>query len=560
MGAGMRGRPSRREFLATGMAAAGALALTPAFLREALAAPAVAGPSPYGPLLPPDGNNIMLPAGFSSRRIARGLEPVGGTAYPWHIFSDGAATFATGDGGWILVSNSESIAPTGAGASAIRFRPDGSIASAYRVLAGTNVNCAGGPTPWGTWLSGEEHAGGMIWECDPAGGLLGTPRPAMGLFNHEAAAVDPVGLRVYLTEDEPDGAFYRFTPSRYPDLSAGRLEAAIVGAGGSVTWGHVPDPLGVLTRRPTRNQVPGVTRFNGGEGIWYDRDVLYFTTKGDKKVWAYDPRSETIDVIFDRSLAPDSSLDAVDNVTVSSYGDIYVCEDGGNMEIGLITTERTVSPFLRMVGPEHAMSELAGVVFDPSGTRLYFASQGAYPPLPPEIASQLPSPTGRGPGAVYEVTGPFRLPTGGVIARFGPPAGELRPAGPLAPGGSDHDPPGLRVEVRRTVSRSALLSRGLVVDVDVDEAAAVAVALRTSGLSVVRYPGHGMDRPGLTTLARRTSRTHDARTLRLRLEPRGPARARLRRMRDTIDARLTVLARDEAGNDRIVTRSVRVTA
>ena len=105
---------------------------------------------------------------------------------------------------------------------------------------------------------------------------------------------------------------------------------------GRVRWTAVPDPT--AQRGPTRTQVPGATVFPGGEGIWYWRGVCYFTTKSNKKVWAYDTRKNLIDVLFDRGLAQDSSLDAVDNVTISPRGDVLVCEDGGNMEIGLITS------------------------------------------------------------------------------------------------------------------------------------------------------------------------------------------------------------------------------
>jgi uncharacterized protein len=384
---------SRRQLIVSGALAAGALAGSPRLLREALAAPARAGASPYGALGPPDANGLMLPPGFSSREVARGLSQVAG--YPWPVFPDGQATFPTANGGWILVTNSESLAVTGAGSSAIRFGPDGTIAAAYRILGGTNANCAGGPTPWGTWLSCEEHDSGLTWECDPAGRLPAQPRPALGVFNHEAAAVDPVRKQVYLTEDKGDGGFYRFTPAAYPDLSEGLLEVAVVAAGNTVSWQEVPNPTPTPAETPTRRQVSDMTPFDGGEGIWHDGGILYFTTKGDRRLWAYDAAAATLEIVFDHAAAPDSSLDAVDNVTVSRAGEIFVCEDGGNMEIGLITPGREVSPFLRFTGPAHPVegefkSEVCGVVFDPSGSRMYCTSQRAHPQ-----SSDAP-----GPGAV----------------------------------------------------------------------------------------------------------------------------------------------------------------
>src|SRR5215208_2189510 len=341
----------RREFVAAGAAAAGALAFGPSFWRRAFeASAATAGPGPYGPLLPADPNGIMLPAGFSSREVARANVPVQGTAYPWHIFSDGQATYTTADGGWILVSNSESLAPRGGGSSAIRFKSDGSIESAYRILGGTQGNCAGGRTPWGTWLSCEEYDGGQVWEADPTGTQPAAVRPALGVFNHESVAVDSVGKRLYLTEDKPDGGFYRFTPSAYPSLTTGLLEVAVVN-GSTVSWVAVPDPSAITT--PTRLQVPSMTKFKGGEGSWFDSGIVYFTTKGDNRVWAYDTAASTIDVLYDAAAVQDAPLTGVDNCTVSSYGDLYVCEDGGNLELCLITPAREVAPFLRVTGPAH---------------------------------------------------------------------------------------------------------------------------------------------------------------------------------------------------------------
>lgn len=493
----------RRQFLAGGIVA-GATLLSPAFLREALAAPATAGPGPYGPMGAPDANGLMLPEGFTSRQIARGGQPVPGTAYPWHFAPDGQATYRTGDGGWILVTNSEVPSATGGGSSAIRFAPDGSITGARRILAGTNLNCAGGPTPWGTWLSAEEHEGGMIWEADPAGILPPVPRPALGNFSHEAAAVDPAAGHVYLTEDQPNALFYRFAPAVEGDLSAGVLEAAIVAADGAVSWTRVPDPNLVTQGEMVREQVPTATRFNGAEGLWHHEGILYFTTKGDRKVWAYDTVAAKLDVLYDYRLAPDAALNAVDNVTVSPFGDVYVCEDGGNMEICLITPDRQVAPFLRLTGDAHEGSEMTGVVFDPGARRMYFSSQRAYPYV---------GGTPLADGATYEVTGPFRLPAGGVPAGwvFGPPAGE-RSGLPTAPA--------LAVEARRTRA-------GVRATIALDRPATVDVVLRSSDLRTAPWHSGGPDRPVATTLAAAR-------------EPLGPGR-------HVVDLPLPALARPGAG-------------
>jgi len=222
--------------------------------------------------------------------------------------------------------------------------------------------------------------------------------PAMGVFQHEAAAVDPAGKRVYLTEDLSSGGFYRFTPTNYPDLSAGLLEIARVGAGGAVEWVKVPDPAATTTA--TRDQVPGATRFRRGEGLWFDSGTVYVATTGDSRIHAYDTKSERIEVLYDAGALENPPLTDVDNITVSRSGDLFVCEDTGGVDpfdIGLITPDRRVSRFLKVTGPQHgqgdtdASSELAGVVFDPSGRRMYFASQRAF-----------------FTGVVYEVTGPFR--------------------------------------------------------------------------------------------------------------------------------------------------------
>lgn len=324
------------------------------------------------------------------------------------------------------------------GTTTLHVDPEsGRVARQFLSLAGTENNCAGGPTPWGSWLSCEEtltRAGegsqldhGFAFEV-PAGqdGLVEpTPLRGLGRFKHEACAVDPETGVVYQTEDDRPSLITRFLPDHPGELwRSGRLQAlAIQGRPGTRTynWGDsdriaVGEPLPVTwmdmdaIHNPqndlaVRAVAAGAAAFTRGEGMWFgEREVFFCATDGGPErigqIWRYRPsRFEgyaqereapgELTLLFESTNA--AVMEKCDNITVAPWGDLIVVEDGdGEQYIRGVTPGGEVYTIGRNASPDETgeYSEITGPCFSPDGTTLFFNVQN-------------------GPGRTFAVRGPW---------------------------------------------------------------------------------------------------------------------------------------------------------
>lgn len=462
---------SRRDFLQQSALTGAGVALIGASevlltAPHAAAAPAPAGVG-YGPLVPDPAGRLALPKGFRYTIVTEaGVSRLeSGELTPSN--HDGAGAFAGRGAGTAVVYNHEIRVPfaaaplpvphadglvydpaAGGGATIVEADRDGGPLRESVGVAGTAVNCAGGVTPWDTWLTceeTEEKAGGAngytkdhgyVFEVDPEDpGRNRNPQPvkALGRYPHEALAVDPRTGDIYLTEDAsmPNGLLYRWeAPERFRlrkgelgklGPTAGGLGAARcvdrsgafvddlsrateVGTTYRVTWTPVPDRDAATTS--TRRQFADgeVTRARKLEGAWWGPDgegdrgafiVCSFAraespVQHDGLVWFYNPRRRTLTLKlrFGVNPQPDSegTFDGPDNITVSPFGGLILAEDGDGVNQLIGVTEDGES--YALARNQLNDSEFTGPVFSRDKRVLYASIQT--------------------PGILFAITGPFR--------------------------------------------------------------------------------------------------------------------------------------------------------
>jgi len=447
-------KTNRRNFIkSTGAVSLGFLGLynfacNPQTKKKAAEETVKAG---YGPLMKDPEGVMNLPEGFSYKIISRqGTTMADGLICPGH--NDAMATFEGKEGKVLIVRNHE-VSPddlsSGAfgdkyenlnkvdaarlydygkgempclgGTTTIVFdEAKGKVEKEFMSLAGTIRNCAGGPTPWKSWITCEETVlkkGEMDGKLEQDHGYnfevkaaedsgLNEPVPlkAMGRFNHEAVAVDPRTGIVYQTEDRHEGLIYRFIPNEKGNLAAGgKLQALAIkdwksadtrnwetietepveqGKEYAVAWidmDNVESPEDDLRYRGFEK---GAARFARGEGMWFGNNEVYFAcTNGGKdgtgQVFRYKPsadegtEAETANPGKLELFAEPNDTDIFkfcDNLTVAPWGDVVLVEDDHHPFIVGITPEGEYYKIGENIGYE---SELAGAVFSPSGNTLF---------------------------------------------------------------------------------------------------------------------------------------------------------------------------------------------
>ena len=304
-----------------------------------------------------------------------------------------------------LIYDNGKNGPCCGGTSTIVYNPKTEkIENEYMSLLGTLVNCAGGATPWGTWISCEETVDtkskqllknhGYNFEVTPYQHTQlnnAVPLKAMGRFRHEAVAINPKTSIAYQTEDRNDGLIYCFIPNvKEKYWKGGQLKALIITNNDSndtrnwteknfiqnkqyqIDWmslENIDNPDDEMRHIAAEK---GAAIFARPEGMWYDDDMIYFTctSGGDKKlgqIWKINLMQQTLELIFESHNS--DAMKACDNITIAPWGDVIVCEDGKGRDriMGIKKNGETY------VIAENILnnSEFAGINFSPDGKILF---------------------------------------------------------------------------------------------------------------------------------------------------------------------------------------------
>ncbi|SFB36104.1 hypothetical protein SAMN04488072_11921 [Lentibacillus halodurans] len=358
----------------------------------------------YGPLVKDPGGVLDLPRGFQYRILSEeGGELSDGRPIP--AMHDGMCAFQGTNNSTILVRNHELSEESDypvigknpyhkdniGGTTALVVGPDRKLKDEYVTSAGTYRNCAGGGTPWGTWITCEEtlvQGHGYVFEVDPndpENNLSKTPIREMGLFSHEAVDVDPATGIVYMTEDAGPSYFYRFLPNDRSQTigslhKGGTLQAAAIEelSRNEASSYHTGQRYGIVWKDvdPEKPSLEagqkGCIEFSRLEGCHFVGGVFWFsdTDAGSKnlgRIYRYIPSTNTLELFYESTSA--NNLESPDNITVTPWGDLWIVEDGGGSDriIGL-TPEGETYVFAENVLND---SELAGPTFSPDGKTLF---------------------------------------------------------------------------------------------------------------------------------------------------------------------------------------------
>ena len=448
---------SRRTFLRQGgLVTLGFMGLYQ-FVQPEIKAGTLALGKGYGELVADPDGILNLPKGFSYKIISRsGQVMKDGFLVPGN--PDGMGAFPGKGGRVIIVRNHELSAdsfekgpfgegnrlyekvskqslydqgkgtlPSLGGTTTLVYNPaTGEVENEFLSLSGTLRNCAGGVTPWGSWLTCEEStlsAGdldgqleqdhGYVFEVPASDSIRlvpAKPIKEMGRFNHEAVAVDPNTSIVYLTEDRGDGLFYRFIPTVPGKLDkGGKLQAlAIKGQksrdtrnwkdltapkfpinqGLAVEWIDMEEIDAPKDDLRHRGFETGAAVFARGEGIWFGEGELYFAcTNGGEisagQVFRYTPGAKEGEQ--DEATSPGKLelfaepndreiLKSCDNLAIAPWGDLILCEDDKHPFVVGISPAGEYYKLAENVGYP---SEFAGGVFSPDGETYFVNIQGA---------------------------------------------------------------------------------------------------------------------------------------------------------------------------------------